>query len=68
VTAAEPPTGPQETPPGGVGRNVHKGTLNVMWGGVWVPLGEAEFLVEDGRIVKVLSYTPTEFRAGGTNG
>lgn len=49
-------------------RTTHKGTLNVMWGGVWVPLGDAEFLVENGRIVKVLSYTPREFRqeGGGT--
>lgn len=42
----------------GEGREVHKGTLNLMWGGVWVPLGEAEFLVEQGKVVKVLSYTP----------
>lgn len=45
----------------GPGRNIHKGTLNVMWNGAWFPLGEAEFLVEEGRIVKVLSYTPKEF-------
>lgn len=44
------------------GRQTHRGTLNVMWGGVWVPLGDAEFLVEDGRIVKVISYTPRDFR------
>lgn len=42
----------------GEGREVHKGVLNLMWRGVWVPLGEAEFLVEQGRVVKVLSYTP----------
>jgi hypothetical protein len=51
------------------GRILHKGTLNVMWGGVWVPLGDAEFLTENGRIVKVVSYTPRAFNAeGGENG
>lgn len=40
-----------------------KGTLNLMWGGVWVPIGEAEFVTtEDDRIEKVVSFTPKEFR------
>lgn len=49
------------------GRTIHKGVLNVMWNGRWVPLGQAEFLEEDGRIVKVLSYTPREFRNDGAS-
>lgn len=52
------------TPPLEIGRHTHKGTLNVMWGGVWVPLGEAEFLTENGRVIKIISYTPREFRDG----
>ena len=52
---------PDPEPPIELGRHIHKGTLNVMWGGVWVPLGDAEFLTENGRIVKVISYTPREF-------
>lgn len=52
------------TPPLEIGRHVHKGTLSVMWGGVWVPLGEAEFETDNGRVVNVLSYTPREFRDG----
>jgi hypothetical protein len=57
-----PTTSDEEaSPTGELGRHMHKGTLNVMWGGVWVPLGDAEFLTENGRIVKVISYTPREF-------
>lgn len=60
-----PPTSDQEISlTEELGRYMHKGQLNVMWGGVWVPLGDAEFLVEDGKIVKVISYTPREFREG----
>lgn len=44
-------------------RTIHKGKLNVMWNGAWLELGEAEFLAEKGRVVKVLSYTPREFRS-----
>lgn len=57
-------TDKEASPTGEIGRHTHKGTLNVMWGGVWIPLGEAEFLTENGRVVKVLSYTPREFRDG----
>lgn len=52
------------TPTGEVGRHTHKGTLCVMWGGVWVPLGEAEFVTNNGLIIQVLSYIPREFRDG----
>lgn len=45
----------------GEGREVHKGTLVVMWNGAWLEMGEAEFLAERGRVIKVLSYTPKEF-------
>ena len=56
TTAGQPE---DSTPPGEPGQSIHKGTLNVMWGGVWVPLGEAEFLTdENNRILKVISYTP----------
>lgn len=51
----------------GPGRQTRKSNLHVMWGGVWVELGEAEFLVEDGRIVKVLSFTPKEFHHEGSD-
>lgn len=43
------------------GRTLQKRTLNVMWNGRWVPVGEVEFLAEEGRIVKIVSYTPREF-------
>lgn len=44
------------------GQQTHKGTLSIMWGGVWVPLGDAEFLVdENSRITKVISFTPKGF-------
>jgi hypothetical protein len=49
------------------GRQIHKGKMNVMWNGAWVELGEAEFLVEDGRIVKVVSYTPATFQIEGSD-
>jgi hypothetical protein len=49
------------------GREMRKGELNVMHDGRWVPLGEAEFLVEDGKIVKFISFTPTEITSDGTN-
>lgn len=56
----------------GEGREVKKSVLNLMWGGVWLPIGDAEVLVEKGRIVKVLSFTPRDFAqdpivADGTN-
>lgn len=48
------------------GRTIHKGVLNVMWNGRWIPFGVAEFLTENGRIVKVISCTPTEFSRDST--
>jgi hypothetical protein len=47
------------------GQQIQKQTLQLMWGGVWVPMGTAEFLVdENSRIIKVISFTPQEFRDG----
>lgn len=40
------------------GEQIQKSTLHIMWGGVWVPLGDVEFLTRDGEIIKVISYTP----------
>lgn len=45
----------------GEGREIHKGKVNLMYGGVWLDIGDAEFLAEQGRVVKVLSFTPRDF-------
>lgn len=43
------------------GMTLRKGTLNVMWNGVWVAVGEAELLAAEGKIKKIVSFTPREF-------
>lgn len=61
TTVGQPPINPDDPP----GRNTQKATLSVMWGGVWVPIGDAEFLAdENNQIVKVISFTPREFQGG----
>ncbi len=52
------------TPTGEIGEHIHRGTLNIVWGGVWVPLGDAEFLTHNGTVIKVISFTPREFPRG----
>lgn len=57
---------PEELPPHvEPGRNIQKGKASVFWGGVWVPVGDIEFLSdENNQIVKVISVTPRDFQNG----
>lgn len=54
----------EASPTGELGEHIHKGVVHVMWGGVWVPLGDAEFLTRNGEIIKVISVTPRVNREG----
>lgn len=47
----------------GPGRNTHTLKLQALWGGIFRDMGDAEVLVEEGKIVKVLSFTPETFEA-----
>jgi hypothetical protein len=48
-------------PPIEVGRNNHTGIASIMWGGVWVPAMEIEFVTEDGRLVEIVSFKSVKF-------
>lgn len=61
VTSGEVQAGVPMVP----GQQIQKQTLQMWWGGVWVLMGTAEFLVdENSHIIKVISFTPEEFRDG----
>lgn len=50
------------------GRQIQKQALQLLWGGVWIPVGMAEFLVdENSQIVQIISFTPSE-SLGGPSG
>lgn len=45
---------------------IKKGNAQLMWGGLWVDLGEVEFTVtENNTIEKIISYTPRTFEKTG---
>jgi hypothetical protein len=54
----------EASPTGELGRHTHKGVASIMWNGVWEPIGDVEFLTQNGGIVKVISFTPREFPSG----